>query len=314
MTRTMLFHREFHGYSGGHGKVWDYFRHVDAHQNWKARIHFTADSVVEGNPWLDADEPGQPEWQPAQAQALFLAGMDWQVHPRDLSDKPVINLIQGVRHADPALPLRDYLRRPAIRVCVGEPVADAIIGTGLVRGPVIVIDAGIDVGAGPPLAERRTDVFIAAQKQAGLGHALADRFHSAGIGVDCVSHWLPRAEFLERMQQARIVIALPLAREGFFLPGLEAMACGCALVMPDAIGNRAYAVHGYNALMPPLAVDDVFAAASRLLHEIDTMHALTAAGSRTAEAHDLPRERAALHRVLDNLGSLWAQAWDATSH
>ena len=314
MTRTMLFHRAFHGYSGGHGKVWDYFRHVDAHHAWKARIHFTPDSVADGNPWLEAGEPVQPDWRPEDAQALFLAGMDWQRHPRDLLDKPVINLIQGVRHADQSLPLRDFLNRPAIRVCVSEPVAEAIMATGLVRGPVIVIDAGIDVGIGPPLPERQTDIFIAAQKQAALGSALAERLRSAGISVDCVSDWLPRTEFLGRMKQARIAIALPLAREGFFLPGLEAMASGCAVVMPDAIGNRAYAVDGYNALMPCMAVDEVVAAASALLKEAGTMQALANAGICTAAAHDLPRERAALHRILDDLQPLWTQAWDATSH
>ena len=54
MTRIMLFHRDFHGYSGGHGKLWDYFRHVDAHPDWRAHLHLTAGSTHEDNPWLDA--------------------------------------------------------------------------------------------------------------------------------------------------------------------------------------------------------------------------------------------------------------------
>ena len=127
MTRIMLFHRDFHGYSGGHGKLWDYFRHVDAHPDWRAHLHLTAGSTHEDNPWLDAGVVPQPEWRPHAADALFLAGVDWQAYPQDAPERPVINLIQGVRHADPDLLLRDFLARPAIRICVGQPVADAIL-------------------------------------------------------------------------------------------------------------------------------------------------------------------------------------------
>lgn len=37
--------------------------------------------------------------------------------------------------------------------------------------------------------------------------------------------------------------------EGFGLPGLEAMACGCALVTTDYLGGKEYAEHGRNALI-----------------------------------------------------------------
>ncbi|NBI72854.1 glycosyltransferase [Clostridiaceae bacterium] len=37
--------------------------------------------------------------------------------------------------------------------------------------------------------------------------------------------------------------------EGFGLPGLEAMACGCVLVTSDFAGGREYAVHDVNALV-----------------------------------------------------------------
>lgn len=40
--------------------------------------------------------------------------------------------------------------------------------------------------------------------------------------------------------------------EGFGLPGLEAMACGCALVTTDYLGAREYAVDGKNSLIAPV--------------------------------------------------------------
>ena len=314
MTRIMLFHRDFHGYSGGHGKLWDYFRHVDAHPDWRAHLHLTAGSTHEDNPWLDAGVVPQPEWRPHAADALFLAGVDWQAYPQDAPERPVLNLIQGVRHADPDLLLRDFLARPAIRICVGQPVADAIAATGKVRGPVFVIDSGIDVAAGIPLAQRSHDVFIAAQKQPALGERIADALRAAGIEADCETAWLQRVEFLSRMRDARIAIALPLPREGFYLPGLEAMAAGCALVMPDAIGNRAYAVPGRNASMPAMTAEAIADAALGLLRDPPALQALATAGIATAARHGMAQERAALYRILDNLDPLWARALAATSH
>ena len=314
MTRSMLFRRQFLGYSGGHGKVWDYFRHAQAHSGWDACIHFTRDSIDEGNPWRDAGEPEVDEWRPRDADAIFIAGMDWLCHPEDSRDRPVINLIQGVHHADHGQPLREFLTRPAIRICVGQPVADAITATGLLRGPCLVVDSGLDLGKVSEPAGATIDVFVAAQKQPLLGEDVAQCLRSEGIVVDCAASWLPRSEFLARMRRARVVIALPLQREGFYLPGLEAMASSCAVVMPDAIGNRAYADPGLNALMPLMEVDAIVSATREILFDASLYRSLVQAGTATAARHTLGRERAAFHRILDNLEPLWAHAWAATLH
>lgn len=39
--------------------------------------------------------------------------------------------------------------------------------------------------------------------------------------------------------------------EGYGLPALEAMACGCAVVSTDYLGAKEYAIDGYNALLSP---------------------------------------------------------------
>lgn len=312
MIRRMLFHRRFAGYSGGHGKVWHYFQHVEAHPDWRAAIHFTADSIDGGNPWRQARAPETP-WLPDGADALFLAGEDWQAWPRDDPAKPVINLIQGVRHADPGLPLHGHLVRPAIRICVGRPVADAILSTGRVRGPVCVIDAAIEAILPHGDDARMLPVFIAAQKQPALGRDIARHLHAAGIAAILADDWWPRATFLDTMRRACVAVLLPLREEGLYLPGLEAMAAGAAVVMPDAVGNRAYARHGHNALMPERDAQSIGEAAIALLRDDRLAARLTQAGSATALQRDLATERAQLHGILDNLESLWDQAWAATS-
>ena len=73
----ILFHRDFKEYTGGHGKVWDYFNHAIA-LGLDARVYLTPDSLRDAsNPWLSIPERIESAWQPEKADLLFLAGMDW---------------------------------------------------------------------------------------------------------------------------------------------------------------------------------------------------------------------------------------------
>ena len=142
----MLFHRDFAGYTGGHGKVWDYFRHALA-LGWDAWVYFTPDSKRDAsNPWMAMPERVVADWHPQDFDVMFLAGMDWNAL-EDIREppRPVVNLLQHVRHASPELPLRGFLRAPAQRICVSQPVADAVLATGEVNGPVAVIPAALDL-------------------------------------------------------------------------------------------------------------------------------------------------------------------------
>jgi glycosyltransferase involved in cell wall biosynthesis len=64
-------------------------------------------------------------------------------------------------------------------------------------------------------------------------------------------------EFISNVSNERLVeeyrradLFLAASRvEGFFIPGLEAMACGCPVVTTDSGGVREYAKKGYNCLM-----------------------------------------------------------------
>ena len=94
----------------------------------------------------------ETNWSNKDLTAVFVAGLDWNFFDtaRLTSQRlPVINLIQGLRHAEPDCPLYRYLRRPAIRICVSPEVARAIQSTGEVNGPVFVIPNGIDTASLP---------------------------------------------------------------------------------------------------------------------------------------------------------------------
>ncbi|TCZ86194.1 glycosyltransferase family 1 protein [Lysobacter sp. N42] len=303
--RDLLFHRDFRGYSGGHGKVFDYFMHARAHPGFQPRIWFTPESIDVDNPWRHAGVPAETAWRPSGAAALFIGGMDWLALHGDAATPPVINLVQHVRHADPTQPLRRFLRRRAIRICVSSPVAEAIASTGEVNGPVLVIDAGLRLPDRMPRGDRQPrHVFIAAAKQPAIGRDLADALRAEGRSVDLCVDWVEHAAFLERMARAEIAVALPFPTEGFFLPALEAMTLGCATVVPDCVGNRAYLRPGVNALAPRLELDALRQAVARL-DDAALRGRLISAATATAARFDLERERAAFHRVLDDLDALW---------
>lgn len=302
MSRVLLFHRDFVGYSGGHGKVRDYFSHAEAHPNWTPLIYLTPESVVD-NPWRDI--PGWTEaWEPEQANVLFLGGMDWQAYPHDDPQRPVINLIQHVRHADPSQALHAFLSRRAIRICVSAQAADAILETGRVNGPVRVIEAALNLPATPSETTRRHGIFIDAIKQPELGHALHEALFKFGRPATVNSERLPRTTYIERLGAAEIAILLPHRTEGFYLPALEAMALGCAVVVPDCVGNRAYLEPDDNALVPVPRIEALVQAVARL-DDASLRQRLNAAGRATAARFSLAREREAFHAVLDDLDALW---------
>jgi len=298
--RQLLFHRDFRQYTGGHGKVWDYFNHALA-LGWDARVYLTPDSRRDvTNPWMAVPQRIEPQWQPAQADVLFLGGNDWAAVPDGTEQRvPVVNLIQGVRHADPALPLHGCLARKAVRICVGQPVADAILATGRTHGPVQVIPAALDLpGDIAPPAAKTCGVLIAAQKNPQLGRALAERLRARGVDVELMLDWMPRPDYLRALAQARVAAMLPLPAEGFFLPGLEAMALGCAVVMPDAIGNRQYAIDRDNCLMPAADPDAIAQAVAELLDDVALRTRLVSAAAQVVARHGPAAERAALAAVL----------------
>lgn len=73
--------------------------------------------------------------------------------------------------------------------------------------------------------------------------------------------WLPADAGLRAFYNSISVFVLPSHFEGWGLPGMEALACGAALVTADSVGVREYARHGETALVVPRARPDLLAEA-----------------------------------------------------
>ncbi|NBC35301.1 glycosyltransferase [Novosphingobium sp. FSY-8] len=299
MTRPiLLFHRDYRAFQGGHQKVADYIAHTQASAHFTPRLYLAPHSL--------SDHPFALEcltalWQPQRADALFVAGMDWDALPQGLEARvPVINLIQHVRHGRAGDPRHAFLSRRALRICVSDAVAQAIEDSGRVNGPVMTIPAGIDLRACAP-APKRVAVVIAGVKAPDLAQSVAALLAREGVEADCLTRALPRDVYLARVAAARVAITLPDPAEGFYLPAVEAMAARCALVCPDALGNRGFCRDGETCLMPPAAADDLAAAALRLLRDHALAERLIANAEGEARRHGLMAERAAFQAVLQDM-------------
>lgn len=309
----MLFHRHFVHYTGGHGKVWDYFRHARA-LGWDARVFLTTHSLRdERNPWMACPQFIEPEWEPDACDVLFLAGMDWAAladprHP----PRPVINLVQGVRHASPDQLLHAFLPAPAHRICVSQPVADALLATGIVNGPISVIPAALDLPDRSPTIKALPSaqmpspevplphVLVAALKAPELGRAVALELRQRGIVVELLEHWLPRVDYLARVAAASAVVALPLHAEGFYLPALEAMALGVPVVTVDCIGSRQYTCDGENCVLSAPEPQALAAAVEHVLQP-ERGHRLLRNGYSTAAAYGQQPERERFAQVIRSM-------------
>ncbi|MGR8933326.1 MAG: glycosyltransferase [Gammaproteobacteria bacterium] len=253
--KKLLFYRDFRRFTGGHLKHWNYFCHTRKSQHYTPVIYFSPlSNWSEENPWYGLRQEVLANWAIESADALFLAGEDWQMYPPEAESRyalPVINLIQGLRHANPEHELYQCLSRPAIRICVSRQVADAISATGRVNGPIYTIPNGLVADGMPqPASSKHAGLLIVAAKNPHLGRMIQQQLSAAGHAVALLDGHVPRAEFLASLNAYRNVLLLPQRLEGFFLPALEAMALKTLVICPDCIGNRDFCLDGINCLRP----------------------------------------------------------------
>ena len=325
-TRTVWFYRDYVRLAGGHVKHSHYFDHVLRMPGFVPRITFSGEPSNESQArerkllWPAGDGVVAERWEPEDRDVLFLAGVDWRYVNGSVLDAPAnprINLVQGVRHARVDMEHYRFLSERAIRICVSQEVADAISATGRTNGPVLTIPNGIDVapfessGDGSPVGfdERRRPITIIGYKRPDLAQGLSDRLDAARIEHLLVSEFLDRSAFLALLGESRIVVCLPLEREGFYLPALEAMASGCLVVTLDCIGNRGFCRHEESCLIAEHDPESLFRSTTRALAmsaaERLRMHRRT---RDTAAEHSLDAERSRFHAILGDVDRLWSAA------
>ena len=87
--------------------------------------------------------------------------------------------------------------------------------------------------------------------------------------------------------------------EGFGLPGLEAMACGCALVSTSYKGVLEYAIDGKNALLsPPRDIDAMVRNVEKLFEDVNLRNMIAENGIKTGHERSLEKSAQKFEQVL----------------
>lgn len=301
--RRILFVRNFRRPTGGNVAVRDYFFHALADERLDARLYFAPGSRhFEGDLWQDLPARrlvAEPDWR--SSDFVFVNGKDWRLIPEGGGTFRVIHLVQHLGYAeDPEL--RGYLARPALRICLSRAAQQSI--EPYAAGPTRVIPSGVDseLFFEDEGARRRDSVLVWGGKAPGLAREVGERLTARGVEVSVMDGWMDRADFASRLRAADVFVALPLAREGFFRPPLEAMACGCAVVCSDALGNREHCLPGVTCLQPRHGdAAEHAAAVLRLLADDELRERLRREGRARARRFGLAAERASFRAVFDEL-------------
>ncbi len=375
----VLFYRDFHGFTGGHLKVWNYFNHTLQSKNYQPYISFTPNSVWDStNPWSlfpeqviigenfprnageilyssqqvigknsphsageifnssqqvigknsphsareifnSSEKVIQDSSNPA-GDILFLAGLDWLRLPEEIrrnSPVPIINLIQGFRHANPDHSCYQFLQYPAIRICVSQEIKAAIEATGQPQGEIFVIPNGIDLEkfTSPTTSDRpkslvSNQVTIVGLKQPQLAHQLKSQLQAAfpETQFQMIDAFLPRHAFIQCLQESPITIFLPSATEGFYLPALEGMAAGTLVICPDCVGNRSFCLDNWNCWRPEYKLENIFQAVEQALtSDPSQRQEIQHHAQITVAKHDLIAERRAFLEILAKASQLWQE-------
>jgi len=296
----ILFIRKFKNPSGGQIKVKDYFTHCLRHSEIDPYLYFTPDSDWASNSFWQLAPRGRIVFDVnlKEYDAVFLGGRDWDYLPEIPGALPVINYIQHVKHADPDDKRFQYLRRPAWRICVSQEVAAAIAPH--TNGEICVIDNGISLELFNANASKiENSILIWARKNPVLGGKIFAALHKKKYRVRLLNDYLPREEFARCLQESDVFVALPHETEGFYLPALEAMACGCAVICSDAVGNRSFCLSEETCLMPAFdAPDEHLSMIARLLEQPVLKHAVRQRGLAKAKTFTLDAERQAFDHLL----------------
>ncbi len=317
--KTLLFYIKFRKMQGGHLKAWHYFRHTLQSDDWTPRVYFDPASTLDKDCfWWAERRRFASSYEPEKADAVFVTYSGaWDVLARSHREHgrscPALALVQGLRHADPQHYLHTFLRQPAVRICVSAEVATAVRASGITRGPVFTNPAATDLPTlgYPPQGEtkngpRERKVVIAGLKNPALAMQLEAALRREGVDVFSIIKPLPREKFLYALASAETAVFLPLPREGFYLPALEAMALGTLVICPDVGGNRGFCTPDENCFRPEYSAEAILAAWRRSEGIGNRARERTLeAAFKTAREHSLEEECRRYLAILGQLETLW---------
>jgi len=292
------FYRDYKRYTGGHQKFRDYIEHTAALPN--VECHLFTKNKCPVMPELFStltNVVAADTYEPQKSDIVFLAGMDWQSYlPYKKAGQKVVNLVQHVRHGDRKNPLHQFLQHKALRICVSEEVRQAILP--YANGECVTIKMGHTI---PTLfTEKSIQLYILGKKNPKLAGLIETWAKSQNINVKADLGLVSRADVFNNFASAEVSLVLPNPTEGFFLPGIEAMALSERVIVPDCVGNRGYCQPNTNVTICSYSIDGckeaIIGALERLrtpVHEFEKWR-----GTRLAHSYSMKSEQAEYQKLL----------------
>jgi hypothetical protein len=247
-----------------------------------------------------------------------LAFLSWPTHYEVLEPRlsrwtrheQVIFIVQNVRWANPSFTGGYALRllsRPMARIMTNDVVLEAV-------KPYLNPSSMSEV-----ILLGNESSFFAKERRGGLGNPVRVGYTTWKSGVgDEVARMLaddPRFEFRairdpvgwrelrELYHWSDVFLATPLVEEGFYMPGLEAMAAGAVVISSDAGGNRAYCRFGENCIEVGFEDAGGYVKALKSLREgpAEEVERLRRGGYATVGLHTLEHERERFGEFMNRL-------------
>ena len=246
-----------------------------------------------------------------------LAFLTWPTHyevverrmSRWTQHEQVIQIVQNVRWANPAFAggyAVRVLSRPMARIMTNDVVLEAVKPYLNPTSLTEVIQLGHDAAF---FAKSRTGSLGSPLKiayttwKSDVGDKVASLLSGPDFQIKAIRRPAGWEELRKLYHWADVFLATPFAEEGFYMPGLEAMAAGNVVISPDAGGNRAYCDFGKNCL--PVELDDArgYAAVLKSLksERTEEVNRLRREGYETVKRHTLEHEKERFGEFLDVL-------------
>jgi hypothetical protein len=247
-----------------------------------------------------------------------LAFLSWPTHyqlveprlSRWTRHEQVIFIVQNIRWANPTW-IGGYavrlLSRPMARIMTNDVVLDAVKSYLNTSSLTEVILLGNDSSF---FAKERTGGFGDRVRvgyttwKSDVGDDVASLLaEDRGFEFRAIRDSVGWDELRDLYRWSDVFLATPLAEEGFYMPGLEAMAAGAVVVSPDAGGNRAYCRFDENCLRVGFEDASGYAYALRTLKNYDTheIDRLRRGGYETVKLHTLEQEGERFGEFMDRL-------------
>jgi hypothetical protein len=247
-----------------------------------------------------------------------LAFLSWPTHyeiveprlSRWTRHEQVIFIVQNVRHANPTFTGGYALRllsRPMARIMTNDVVLEAVRPYLNETSMTEVIQLGNESGF---FAKERTGGFGDPVRvgyttwKSGVGDEVARMLSDdPGFEFRAIREPVGWEELKDLYQWSDVFLATPLVEEGFYMPGLEAMAAGAVVISSDAGGNRAYCRFGENCVEVGFEDAKGYVGALKDLRGggVEPIERLRRAGYETVGRHTLEHERERFGEFMQKL-------------